>query len=468
MQSDLDAVSAKIDAHISTIFDIHAAALLARSDAIVVSRPSAAASMEDVRFYVVDLLSRFRIGSDEMKKQALLAFSEVIREDERYVTVALQLDDFIGFLVKFLDGEIQQEAAKCVCLIAEIESCKSELIGAGVIAPLIRVLELGEEESKKLAATCLLSVTENSENAWSILSHGGITTLLKICSSGGDGGCVELVALACAVLKNLVGVEEIKRFVVEEGGISLFVNLAKCKDEIIKIKSVDLLQTMACNDESVKEMIIEEGGIRALVRVFCPKSALSTKTREMALRGIVNICCSSQNSLHLLVNYGFMDHILYFLRRGEVSVQELSLKTAFWLSGTSEEGRKVMGEAGFMPVLVKLLDSKSVEIREMAAETISSMIVVPKNRKKFVQSDQNLGLVLRMLEVNNAVNKKLLLSILTSLTSSSATARKKIATSGYLKHIEKLAEAQFSDAKKIVRKMSSNRLGTIFNGIWHS
>ncbi|KAG6416540.1 hypothetical protein SASPL_123972 [Salvia splendens] len=465
MQSDLDIVSAKIDAHITTILDIYAAGLLARGDAIVVSRPSAAASMEDVRFYVVDLLSRFRIGSVEMKKQALLAFNQVIQEDERYVTVALQLDDFIGFLVNLLDGEIQQEAAKCVCLIAQIECCKSALIGAGVIAPLIRVLELGDEESKKLAATCLLSVTENSENVWSILSHGGITALLKICS-GGSG--VELVALACAVLKNLVGVEEVKRFVVEEGGISLFVNLAKCKEEIIKIRSVDLLQTMACNDEYVKEIIIEEGGIRALVRVFCPKSTLSTKTREMALRGIVNICCSSQNSLHLLVNYGFMDHILYFLRHGEVSVQELSLKTAFWLSGTSEEGRKVMGEAGFMPVLVKLLDSKSVEIREMAAETISSMIVVPKNRKKFVQSDQNLGLVLRMLEVNNAVNKNLLLSILTSLTSSSAAARKKIETSGYLKHIEKLAEAQFSDAKKIVRKMSSNRLGTILSGIWHS
>lgn len=469
MQSDLDIVSAKIDAHIKHIFDIYAVGLLARSDAIVVSRPSVSASTDDIRFYAVDLLSRFKIGSTDMKKQALVAFNEVIQEDERYITVALQLDNLIGFLVSFLDFkdcEIQQEAAKALCLIARVNSSKSALIGAGVISPLIRVLESGSEVSKDYAARCLLKVTENSDNAWSVSAHGGVTVLLKICS--GDGGG-ELVALACLVLKNLIGVQEIKRFVVEERGIPEFVRLARSKDEVIKMSSVDLLQTMGCGDESIREMIIEEGGVRALVRIFCPKSSFTTKTREMAFRGIVNICCSSHKSLHLLINYGFMDHILYFLRYGELCIQELSLKAAFWLCGTSEEGKKLMGDAGFMAVLVRFLDSKSIETREMAAETISSMIMVPKNRKKFVQNDQNLGLLLQMLDPQeaNSGNKKLLLSILMSLTSSNS-ARKKIANSGYLKNIEKLAEAQVSDAKKIVRKISSTRLGSMLNGIWHS
>lgn len=470
MQSDLDIVSAQIDAHIKHIFDIYAVGLLARSDAIVVSRPSVSASTDDITFYAVDLLSRFKIGSTDMKKQALVAFNEVIQEDERYITVALQLDNLIGFLVNFLDFkdcEIQQEAAKAVCLIAAgVNSSKSALVGAGVISPLIRVLESGSQVCKDYAARCLLKVTENSDNAWSVSAHGGVTVLLKICSRDGGG---ELVASACLVLKNLIGVQEIKRFVVEESGIPEFVRLARSNDEVIKISSVDLLQTMGCGDESIREMIIEEGGVRALVRICCPKSSSTTKTREMAFRGIVNICCSSQKSLHLLMNYGFMDHILYFLRYGEACIQQLSLKAAFWLCGTSEEAKKLMGDAGFMAVLVRFLDSKSIETREMAAETISSMIMVPKNRKKFVQNDQNLGLLLQMLdpEEANSGNKNLLLSILMSLTSSS-TARKKIANSGYLKNIEKLAEAQVSDAKKIVRRISSTRLGSMLNGIWHS
>ncbi|KAL0300762.1 UNVERIFIED_CONTAM: hypothetical protein Sradi_6353000 [Sesamum radiatum] len=472
MQSDLDMLSAKLDAHIKSLSDIYAAGLLTQSNAIVVSRPSVSASKDDIRFYINDLQSRLKIGSSDMKKQALEAFNEVIQLDERYVKIAVEIDGFIYLLVNFLDSQesdIQEEAAKAVSLIAGFQSYKSVLIGAGIIAPLIRVLESGTDLSKEFAARCLMKVTENSDNAWSVSAHGGVTALLKICCNSSHCGS-ELIALACGVLKNLVGVEEIKRFVVEEGAISEFVELARSKDEVIHICSLDLLQTMAYRDESIRKMIIEEGGISALVRILDPKSSVSTKAREVAFRGIASICFSSENSISILLNCAFMDHILYFLRYGEVSVQELALKAAFWLCGTSEEAKKVMGDAGFMPVLVKFLDSKSFEIREMAAETLSSMLIVPKNRKKFVQNDQNVQVLLQMLDPGevNSGNKKLLLSILMSLTSSNS-ARKKILSSGYLKSIEKLAEAEVSDAKKIVRKLSSNRFGSMLSGLfWHS
>jgi hypothetical protein len=37
-----------------------------------------------------------------------------------------------------------------------------------------------------------------------------------------------------------------------------------------------------------------------------------------------------------------------------------------------------------------------------------------------------------------------------------------------LKNIEKLAEAEVSDAKRLVRKLSTNRFRSILNVIWHS
>lgn len=471
MQSDLDMLSAKLETHIKSLSDIYAVGLLSQTYAIIVSRPSVSASRDDIKFYISDLLSRLKIGSSEMKKQALVAFNEVIEEDERYVKTAVELDGFISFVVNLLDlqeTEIQEEAVKSLSLIAGFQSHKSVLISAGIVAPLIRVLESGSELSKELAARCLMKVTENSDNVWSVSAHGGVPALLKICSDDSNCGG-ELIALCCGVLKNLVGVEEIKRFMVEEGAISELVELAGSKDEVIQIGSLDLLQTMAYRDASIREVIIREGGIRALVRILDPKSSVSTKTREVAFRGITNICVSSVNSISILISHAFMDHILYFLRYGEVSVQELALKASFWLCGTSEEAKKVMGDAGFMPVLVKFLDSKSFEIREMAAETLSNMLIVAKNRKKFVQNDQNVGMLLQRLdpvEVNSG-NKKLLLSILMSLTSSNS-ARKKIVSSVYLKNIEKLAEDEVSDAKKIVRKLSSNRFRSILGGFWHS
>ncbi|CAL5408701.1 unnamed protein product [Camellia sinensis] len=468
MQSDLDIICAKFDTHIKNLSEIYTSGLIRDSYAIVVSRPSVGASREDMKFYLNDLLSRLKIGGRELKKQALIAFNEVIHEDDKYIKVAVETGSFFGFLVNFLDSqetELQEEAAKAVSLIAGFDSCKSLLVSAGALAPLIRVLESGSEMGKQRSARCLMKLTKNSDNAWSVSAHGGVTALLKICTNGDCGG--ELVGLACGVLKNLVGVQEIKRFMVEEGAISAFIKLLRSKDEVSQINSIEFLQTMAFGDETIRQIIVREGGIRVLVRVLDPKSSFSSKAREMALRAIVNLCFSSMSTVNILMNFGFMDHILYFLRNGEVSIQELALKAVSMLSGMSEVAKKAMGDSGFMPELVKLLSAKSFEIREMAAEALSSMVLVSRNRKRFVQNDQNVSSLMQLLdpEEGNSSTRKVLLSILMSLSSSNS-ARKKIVHSGYLKNIEKLAEAEVPDAKKIVRKLSSNRLSNMLRGLW--
>nr|GMD11446.1 vacuolar protein 8 [Ipomoea batatas] len=470
-QSDLDIVSAKLDGHIKNLAEIYARGLLSQGYAIVVSKPGLSASRDDMKFYISDLLSRLKIGCKEMKKQALIAFNEVIQEDDRYVKVAIEIDNFVGVLVNFLDFHeddiIQEEASKAVSVIAGFQAYRGVLIRIGIIGPLIRALESGSDLSKEYATRCLQKVTENSDNAWSVSAQGGVTVLLKMCSNSDCRG--ELVALACGVLRNLVGVEEIKRFMVEEGAIPSFIKLVRLKDEVTQICAIEFLQCVASGDESTRQMVIREGGVGALVNVLDPKSLFSSKTREVALRGIMNLCSSSASFVTVLLSYGFVDHVLYFLRYGEGSIQEVALKAAFWLCGTSEESKKAIGDAGVMPELVRFLDSESYEVREMAAETLSSLVVVPGNRKRFVQNDQNVVLLLQMLDPQEARfgNKKLLLSILLPLTSCN-TARKKIVNSGYLNHIEKLAEADVSDAKKIVRKLSTSRFKNILSGIWHS
>ncbi|XP_057470985.1 vacuolar protein 8-like [Actinidia eriantha] len=469
MQSDLDIICAKFDSHTKNLSEIYTTGLLRDCSAIVVSRPGPTASRDDMKFYVKDLFSRLKIGGTELRKQALIALNEVIVEDEKYVKIGIEIGGLIGILVNFLDSqeiEIQEESAKSLSVISGFDSYRSVLVGAGIVGPLVRVLESGSEMGKEMSARCLMKLTENSDNAWSVSAHGGVTVLLKICCSCDSNG--ELVGLACTVLKNLVGVEEIKRFMVEEGAVLAFVGLSRCKAEVPQINSIELLQILAFGDDSIRQMIVREDGIQVLVLVLDPKSCFSLKSREMALKAIMNLCFSPMASLNILMNYGFMDHLLYYLRNGEVSIQELALKAIFQLCGISEETKKQMGDAGFMPELVKLLDAKSFEVRELAAEALSSLVSLSKNRKLFVQSEQNVGLLLQLLdpEEGSSGTRKFLLSILVSLTSSHS-ARKKIVHSGYMKNIEKLAEAEVSDAKRIVRKLSSNRFRSLLSGIWH-
>lgn len=470
MQSDLDVLLAKFDAHIRNLSAIYQAGILTQQFAIVVSRPGLGACRDDMRFYVRDLQTRMKIGDTEMKRQALVAFNEVVNEDDKYVKIVVEIGDIISLLATFLDSlemEIQEESAKAISVIAGFDMYKSALIGAGVIAPLIRVLECGSELGKEGAARCLQKLTENSDNVWSVSAHGGVTALLKICSSGNYIG--ELVGLACGVLKNLAGVEEIKRFMVEEGAITAFLKLARSKDESVQINSIEFLQSIVYGDESIRQMVIREGGIRVLVRILDPDSSFSSKTRERALRAIETLCFSSLGTINILLSHGFMDQLLFFLRNGEVLVQELALKVSFRLCGSSEEAKKSMGDAGFIPELIRLLHAKSFEIREMAAEALSSMVLVSRNRRKLVQEDGNIGMLLQLLESEegNSGNRKFLLSILMSLTSCNS-GRKKIVNSGFMKNIEKLAEADVSDAKRIVKKLSTNRLRAMLSGIWNS
>ncbi|KAE9607177.1 hypothetical protein Lal_00025720 [Lupinus albus] len=471
MQSDLDMVFAKFDNHVKKLAEIYKKGIWSNGYALVVSKPSLGASKEDMRFYIRDLLSRMKIGDLGMKKQALMNLYDVVVEDEKYVKVIIDVGDVVHVLVGFLCSNqvtVQEASAQVVSVIAGFDSYKGVLVSAGVIAPLVKVLDFGSEAGKVDAARCLMKLTENSDNAWCVSAHGGVTVLLKIC---GDEDCKrDLVGLACGVLRNLVGVEEIKRFMVEESAVSTFIRLLRSKEEVILVKSIGFIQSIATGDDLVTEMLIREGGIHALLCVLDPKWYYSSKTREIAMRAVENLCFSSSTCVSILMSYGFVDQLLYYVKNGEVSIQELSLKVAFRLCGTSEEAKKAMGDAGFMAELVKFLSAKSFEVREMAAEALSSMVMVPKNRKRFVQDDNNIALLLQLLdpEEGNSGNRKFLISILMSLTSCTS-GRKKIVSSGYAKNIEKLAEAEVSsDAKRLVKKLSANRFRNMLSGIWHS
>ena len=471
MQSDLDVTLGKLEGHVKKLSEIFKKRVSMHGYAVVVSRPGFGACKDDMRFYLRDLMTRMKVGDLGMRKQALVNLHEVVVEDDKYVKLVVEVSEFVHLLVDFLgcnEVEIVEEAAKVVSVVAGFDYYKGVLVGAGVIGPLIRILECGSEVGKIAVARCLCKLTENSDNAWCVSGHGGVTVLFRICESGECKG--ELVGAACGVLKNLCGVEEIKRFMVEEGVVSTFVKLVRSKDEAVQVSCIELIQNIASGDDLVRQMVVREGGVRVLLRVLDPKWTCSSKTRGVVMRAIENLCFSSSSCVSLLLSCGFVDQLMYYVRNGEVSIQELGLKVAFRLCEASEEAKKVLGDAGFMAELVKFLNAKSFEVREMAAEALSGMVMVAKNRKRFVQDDQSIALLLQLLDPGegNSGNKKLLISILMSLTCCNS-GRKKIVSSGYAKNIERLAEAEVSsDAKRLVRKLSTNRFRSMLSGIWHS
>ncbi|KAL4590014.1 hypothetical protein LXL04_002932 [Taraxacum kok-saghyz] len=67
--------------------------------------------------------------------------------------------------------------------------------------------------------------------------------------------------------------------------------------------------------------------------------------------------------------------------------------------GFSIEFIQVLASANeFMREMVKFLDAKSFEAREMAPEMLLRLVVVPRNQKRFMQNDQSVNFLLQLID----------------------------------------------------------------------
>ena len=472
LRSDLDNLSCKLDAHMKQLKEMASSGVPSPSKAIVTVRPGADASAGEKTFYLKDLFSRIRIGGTVQRSQALATIRELLAEDELCAkVVALDIDDGITFLTGFLestDACIQEEAAGAVAIVASSECYRGMLVKAGVIAPLVQMLEntdTASELGKERAAQALRELTENSDNVWAVCAHGGLTTLLHACADAGSSS--KLISSSFSVLRNLSRVEEVKMFMVEQGVVTELVKLSQKKEEVRKLGAVELLHAMALDDADVREEAVSMGVIQSLLQLIYPDLPYSYKAREVALAAIWFFCFSSANSIDDLISSDVLGWLLFYLNNGDYAVLECTLKILRHLSEVSEEYNRMMGRAGYLSALSSLLGAKSCRVREMAAQVLSSLLILHPNRTIFVQDGDSLDRLLLLLDPaeGKLIAKDLILSAIMSLTETNS-GRKKIVTSEHFCSLKELADSGDFDAKKIVKKLSTNRLQTIFSKIW--
>jgi hypothetical protein len=269
------------------------------------------------------------------------------------------------------------------------------------------------------------------------------------------------------VLRNLSRVEEVKMFMVEQGVVTELVKLSQKKEEVRKLGAVELLHAMALDDADVREEAVSMGVIQSLLQLIYPDLPYSYKAREVALAAIWFFCFSSANSVDDLISSDVLGWLLFYLNNGDYAVLECTLKILRHLSEVSEEYNRMMGRAGYLSALSSLLGAKSCRVREMAAQVLSSLLLLHPNRTIFIQDSDNLDRLLQLLDPTEGklIAKDLILSAIMSLTETNS-GRKKIVTSEHFCSLKELADSGDFDAKKIVRKLSTNRLQTIFSKIW--
>ncbi|XP_017232108.1 protein CELLULOSE SYNTHASE INTERACTIVE 3 isoform X2 [Daucus carota subsp. sativus] len=453
MQSDLDSLSGKLD------LNLRDCGLLIKTGVLGdVTFPSTASNPTDsetaTHFSIKELLARLQIGHLEAKNKAIDSLVEILQEDEKNVLAVLGRSN-IAALVQLLTAtspRIREKTVTVICSLAESGSCESWLVSEGVLPPLIRLVESGSAVSKEKSSVSLQRLSVSTETSRSIVGHGGVAPLIDICRSGDS---VTQAAAACT-LKNISAVPEVRQTLAEEGIVKVMINLL---DHGILLGSreyaAECLQNLTSTNDSLRRCVVAEGGIQSLLIYL--DGPLPQESAVGALRNLV-----SSVSEEILISHGLLPVLVHVLKSGSLGAQQAATSAICQIC-SSIEMKKMIGEAGFIPLLVKMLEAKSNSNREVAARALSSLMNLSHNCREVRRDEKSVPNLVQLLDPSPLNTAKKYAVTCLALLYSSKKCKKLMISYGAIGYLKKLTEMDIPGAKKLLERLERGKLRSLFS-----
>lgn len=453
MQSDLDALSGKLDLNLRDCGLLIKTGVLGEATLPSTAGSTSAEPEAALHGNIRELLARLQIGHLEAKHRALDSLVEVMKEDEKNVLAVLGRSN-IAALVQLLTAtspRIREKTVTVICSLAESGSCENWLVSEGVLPPLIRLVESGSPVGKEKATISLQRLSMSAETARSIVGHGGVRPLIEICRIGDS---VSQAASACT-LKNISSVPEVRQTLAEEGIVKVMINLLDCGILLgSKEYAAECLQNLTSSNDSLRKSVISEGGIRSLLAYL--DGPLPQESAVGALRNLV-----SSVSIEVLVSLGVIPRLVHVLKTGSLGAQQAAA-SAICRICSSTEMKRLVGEAGCIPLLVKMLEAKANLAREVAAQAISSLMTLSHNCREVKKDDKSVPNLVQLLDPSpQNTAKKYAVSCL-ALLSSSKKCKKLMISYGAIGYLKKLTEMDIPGAKKLLERLERGKLKSLF------
>lgn len=454
MQSDLDSLSGKLDLNLRDCGLLIKTGVLGETMSPSVSSSSSSESENSSYSSIRELLARLQIGHLEAKHKALDTLVEIMKEDEKNVLSVLGRSN-IAALVQLLTAtspRIREKTVTVICSLAESGSCENWLVSEGVLPPLIRLVESGSAVGKEKATISLQRLSMSSETARAIVGHGGVRPLIEICRNGDSVS----QAAAASTLKNISAVPEVRQTLAEEGIVRVMINLLDCGLLLgSKEYAAECLQNLTASNETLRRSVISEGGIRSLLAYL--DGPLPQESAMGALRNLVGSV-----SVEVLESLGFLSRLVHVLKSGSVGAQQAAASAICRICNTAEV-KKLVAEAGCIPLLIKMLEAKTYGAREVAAQALSSLITLSHNCREVKKDDKSVPNLVQLLDPNpQNTAKKYAVACLVAL-SSSKKCKKLMVSYGAIGYLKKLTEMDVPGAKKLLERLERGRLRSMFS-----
>lgn len=448
MQSDLDSLSGKLD------LNLRDCGLLIKTG--VLGEVTMSSDLEGTSHRSSDireLLARLQIGHLEAKHKALDSLVDVMKEDEKTVLSIVGRSN-IGALVQLLTAtspRIREKTVTLICSLAESGGCESWLVSEGVLPPLIRLLESGSSIGREKSTIALQRLSMSEETVRSIVGHGGVPPLIDICQTGDS---VSQASATCT-LKNLSVIPELRQTLAEEGIVKIMINVL---DSGILLGSkeyaAECLRNLTSSNDDLKRSVIADGGVRSLLTYL--DGPLPQEPAVAAVRNLVGLV-----SVESLISLGILPRLVHVLRSGSLGAQKAATSSICRICNTIEV-KKLVGESGCIPLLIKLLEAKSNGAREVAAQAIASLMTVQYNRREVKKDDKSVPSLVQLLDPSPQNTAKKYAVCCLGLLSSSKRCRKLMVSYGAIGYLKKLSELEIPGCTKLLEKLERGKLRNLF------
>ncbi|KAL5218905.1 hypothetical protein ABZP36_019589 [Zizania latifolia] len=452
MQSTIDALAGKLDLNLRDCSLLVKTGVL--SDALMPPPPSAEAPATTAKSDVRELLARLQIGQTEAKNRAVDGLLEVLNKDEKSVLSVLGRAN-VSALVQLLTAtvpKVREKAATVICQLAESGSCEGLLVSEGVLPPLIRLAESGSLLGREKAVITLQRLSMSPEVAHAIAGHGGARPLIEICQTGDSIS----QSAAAGALKNLSAVPEVRPILADEGIVLVMVNLLDCGTVLgSKEYAADCLHNLTSSNDSFRRAVVSDGGLRSLLLYI--DGPLPQESAVSALGNLVGVVSPDS-----IVSLDVLPRLVHVLSVGSIGAQQAAAAAICRISNSTDM-KRVVGEHGCVPLLVRMLEAKSNGARELAAQALASLASYPPNAREVRKDDKSVPCLVQLLDPSpQNTAKKYAIACLLSLAAAKRC-KKLMISHGAIGYLKKLTDMDVAGARKLLERLESGKLRTLFS-----
>ncbi|KAK9143529.1 hypothetical protein Syun_012929 [Stephania yunnanensis] len=454
MQSDLDALHAKLDLNLRDCGLLIKTGVLGEAT-LPVSTAAQSVDQEDAsNWNIRELLARLQIGHLEAKHRALDSLVEAMKDDEKNVLAVLGRSN-ISALVQLLTAtspRIREKTVTVICSLAESGTCENLLVSEGVLPPLIRLIESGSAVGKEKAAISLQRLSMSAETGRCIVGHGGINPLIEMCRTGESVS----QAAAAGTLKNLSAVAEVRQNLAEEGIVKVMINLLDSGLLLgSKEYAAECLQNLTASNDNLRRAVISDGGVGSLLTYL--DGPLPQESAVGALRNLVCLV-----PIEVLLSSNLLPRLAHVLKSGSLGAQQAAASAICKICSSSDM-KKSVAEAGCIPLLVNMLAAKTNGAREVAAQALSSLMSLSQNSREVKRDEKSVPNLVQLLDPSpHNTGKKYAVSCLLYL-SSSKKCKKSMISYGAIGYLKKLSEMEIPGAKKLLERLERGKLRSLFS-----